>query len=1061
MRFGLLGSLEVREDTGALIDLGGPQPRVVVAALLVGGGQVVTSEALIDAIWGPQPPSSATGTLQSYISRLRRSLEPDRERRGAATTLVRDPQGYRLVVDPDRVDYRRFERLADEGRDALADGDPAAARALLLEAEQQWRGPALMDHRDLDFAQGLSARLEDRRLAAIGDRLAADLALGRHRAVVGELTELIAANPFQEDLRGHLALALYRSGRQAEALRSLDDARSTLRDELGVDLSRPLRELEAAILGHDRSLDLLDEARTATRAPTNGVAVPDLGDGGGPGLGSAAPEDRLIGREAELASLVAALDEAATTTRVVVVEGEPGVGKTRLVEELSAIAGRRGSTVLWGRAFEGGASPAFWPWLPPLRALAASLPPDAVLAPELAALLAPQGDGGPSTAAEPARFALFDALIAFLSERAARQPLVIVMDDLQWADVASLELLSALPGRMVDAPILLVVTVRELEVGRNDVVVDALAALTRASGSRRLALRGLTAAATAALVGQTLGEDVDPAIAEAVHARAEGNPFYVTELARLLDAGELGDDVPSGVRDVVRRRLALLPAATNTLLEVAAVIGRDVELELLTKASGGTLDECLDALDPALVHRLLVPVPDHPGTYRFAHALVREVVVDGISPLRRARLHLCVADAVEASEDTAEIVAEHLWEAVPVGVSRRAAAALEHAAHVAARRLAYASAQHLLERAVQLRHASGSEPEDLEAELTAVAMLVSVTGARDGYASLVGSPHLSRGRYLAERTGRMSELMNLLWAEWAGLDVSCRYQQADPIAAELLERAGTTDSPLAPALGHTAYGIRCWHRAAITESAHHLDEARRHSMEIPREVAGALLFDLDQIRISAPFSVYLHDLVGDLDDPEREFDEVVAWIPGDSYWELLVMNFAASGALSTGDLDRAIRSANRGISVDPEGMSAFWSTAQRAYLGAALALQGHLDDGIAQLDAAWRDYTAIGLRTNGVTLLASRGQALAQAGRLDEAAASLSDARQELADYQEEYAHPTLLLAEAVLEHARGEGPEVVRTTLRRGADLAVAHGSHAIAARVHRTAEELGVEVR
>lgn len=692
MRFGLLGSLSVLDDAGRPLDLGGNQSRTVLAVLLAAAGRVVTAEALVDILWGEDPPASAPGTLQSYISRLRRELE----RGGVARILLWEPPGYRLAADAGDVDFRRFEALADEGRTLLAGGSPAEARDVLAAAEGLWRGPALVEYRDREFAQGLVARLEDRRMAAIEDRIRAELALGRHAAVVGELAELVNAHPLQEGFRGLLALALYRSGRQSEALRALSDARDTLRDELGVDLGRPLRDLESAILAHDRSLDAPAPASHATPAPAPAA---------GPAPPAAPRTDRLVGRDAELARLLEALDEASTCLRVALIEGEPGIGKTRLAEEVGAEATRRGAIVLWGRSFEGGAAPALWPWLPPLRALAAALPAPAQLAPELAALLSPAAvPGGGATAVQVARFALVEAVADLLARSAAARPVVLVLDDIQWADVESLELLTSMVGRLADARLLIIVTVRELEVGRNDIVVATLAALTRSTGARRLPLRGLASEATDALVAQTAG-DLDPVAAASIHARAEGNPFFTTELARLLASGQglPGADVPSGVRDVVRRRLSLLPEPTVDLLRVAAVIGRDVDLGLLALAAGRELDDCLDDLEPAILHRLLVAAPDQPGMHRFAHALVREVVVDDISSLRRARLHLRVADALDDSDDNAEILAEHLWQAVPIGVSARAAAALERAARVAVRRLAYTTAQDLLDRAVQLR----------------------------------------------------------------------------------------------------------------------------------------------------------------------------------------------------------------------------------------------------------------------------------------------------------------------------------------------------------------------
>ncbi|MDQ4069944.1 MAG: winged helix-turn-helix domain-containing protein, partial [Actinomycetota bacterium] len=326
IRYRLLGPLEVVDDDGHRVDVGGRQPRTLLAVLLVAEGRRVTLDALVDAIWGEDPPASATGTVQSYVSRLRRRF-------GADQQLTWDEAGYRLDVSADQVDARRFDALAEEGRALLAAGRFEEARAVLREAEELWRGPALADFADFEFAMGPAARLEQRRLSATEDRLAADLALGRHAAVVGELAELVAAHPLREGLRMQLALALYRSGRQAEALRALADAARTLREELGIEPSRPLRDLESAILAHDPSLEL---------PPLAAAAPPATAAPAAPAAAAVYHAPSLVGRDQELSALLAALDESADDARFVVIEGEPGIGKTRLADELRTVALSRG-----------------------------------------------------------------------------------------------------------------------------------------------------------------------------------------------------------------------------------------------------------------------------------------------------------------------------------------------------------------------------------------------------------------------------------------------------------------------------------------------------------------------------------------------------------------------------------------------------------------------------------------------------------------------------------------------------------------------------------------------
>jgi DNA-binding SARP family transcriptional activator len=266
VEFRLLGNLEVLID-GAAVDVGGTQPRTVLAMLLVAGGRVVPAESIIEALWGQEPPDSAAGTLQSYVSRLRRALVPGGPRAEAARVLAWDPPGYKLAVGAQALDTRRFEALADQGRGLLLAGDPESARTLLDQALALWRGPALLEFSHLDFAWGFAAKLEERRLAATEDRVEADLRLGRHAQVVGELGELVAAHPLREQLRHHLALALYRSGRQAEALQAYSDARSILVGELGIEPSASLTELQLAILRQDASLvPVAEPLRVARRS---------------------------------------------------------------------------------------------------------------------------------------------------------------------------------------------------------------------------------------------------------------------------------------------------------------------------------------------------------------------------------------------------------------------------------------------------------------------------------------------------------------------------------------------------------------------------------------------------------------------------------------------------------------------------------------------------------------------------------------------------------------------------------------------------------------------------
>ncbi len=241
-QFSLLGPLSISSD-GVPLALGGQKRRALLAVLLLEANRVVSSDRLIDALWGEDPPETARNTIQVYVSQLRKLL-PE----GALETA---PPGYRLVVDPETVDLTQFVRLSNDGRTALAARDAATASDLLRAALGLWRGAALADLAWEPFAHAESVRLEELRLAAFEDRIEADLTLGRHGPLVAELERLVAEHPLRERFRAQLMLALYRSGRQADALAVYQRARKTLVDELGIEPSESLRQLERAILAQD------------------------------------------------------------------------------------------------------------------------------------------------------------------------------------------------------------------------------------------------------------------------------------------------------------------------------------------------------------------------------------------------------------------------------------------------------------------------------------------------------------------------------------------------------------------------------------------------------------------------------------------------------------------------------------------------------------------------------------------------------------------------------------------------------------------------------------------
>src|SRR5437762_7512132 len=262
MDFRILGPLEVLSDERVL-DVGGGKQRSVLALLLLHANEVVSSDRLIDELWPEEPPPTAPKIVQVHVSRLRKALDGT----GDGILLTRGP-GYELRIAPGQLDAERFQHLLDEGRAALAADNPGAAAQTLRDALGLWRGPPLADFTYDSFAQQEIARLDELRLAAIEERIEADLSLGRHDAVVQELEQLVARHPLRERLRGPLMLALYRSGRQTEALEAYNRGRVQLVEQLGLDPGRALQKLERQILVQDPALD------GAARAPASAPAPP-------------------------------------------------------------------------------------------------------------------------------------------------------------------------------------------------------------------------------------------------------------------------------------------------------------------------------------------------------------------------------------------------------------------------------------------------------------------------------------------------------------------------------------------------------------------------------------------------------------------------------------------------------------------------------------------------------------------------------------------------------------------------------------------------------------------
>lgn len=378
----------------------------------------------------------------------------------------------------------------------------------------------------------------------------------------------------------------------------------------------------------------------------------------------------FVGRLDEVAQLHAAYEDAAAGRgRLLMLVGEPGIGKTRLTEEAATYAGLRGGRVVAGSCFEGDVAPAYWPWVQVVRQYLAGTSPDQARAAlgqgagEIAQIvseireLIPDLKPPPELEPDEMRFRLFDAMASFIARASSEHPLVIILDDLHWSDTPSLMLLEFVVRQVRSSNVLLIATYRDVEIGRGHALSASLGVVLRESHVSRVVLRGLDEATVADFLERTAGRPVPATLTQAVFRETEGNPFFVNETARLLiDEGRIDDKslksgawdlaVPQSVREVIGRRLDRLSGELNELLTLASVIGREFEVEVLAHVSDRTADEIVDSLEEGVKAQVIEEDRGGPSTFRFSHALIKETLLDEPTTIRRIRIHGRVADAI-------------------------------------------------------------------------------------------------------------------------------------------------------------------------------------------------------------------------------------------------------------------------------------------------------------------------------------------------------------------------------------------------------------------------------
>jgi DNA-binding SARP family transcriptional activator len=779
-----LGAVSVSLDGEPLEGFASPRLQRLVAHLTVVPDVAVSRSQLAFALWPDSAEGQARTNLRKLLHELRQAL-PDADR-----YVDMSGQTIRWRLDaPADVDVVAFTQAIEH------DDHAAAARAyrgdLLPGCYDDWT----LSERDRLHAQAIEAL---RRLATDATKSGDDL------SALEYAQQLLRLDPLCEEAYRWSMHAHARRGDRAEALRAYHRCVEVLERELAVEPDPATRELYSAQLVGTGT----PTADGPTPAPTAGTAP-------------------LVGRRTERARTQQIWRSAAAgRAHVLLVSGEPGIGKSRLVDELAREVAAEGNAVARTRAYEAGGRLPWGPVIDWLRSEA--LRPnvdrlDAVWLVELSRLLPEVRSNRPDLPAVPGirddrRFQLFDSIAQVVL--AQPSPLLLVIDDLQWADADTLESIGFLIRRAPGMPLLIAATVRSEEIEPGGALETLTSALGRDEALTELALESLDTRATTELAAHLTGTALDQDAGEQFWKETEGNPLFVVEAARAGLAG--GDEhafLTPTVQAVIRARLAGLTHQAHELVEVAATIGRGFTVEALAAAARVQEDDLVDALDDLWRRRI---IREQGSGYDFTHDKLREVAHAGISPARRRRLHRIVAEVLTATHAadlgpvSADLAAHYEQAGLvtdAIEAYRRAAA---HAMVVFSLDDAIASIHRALALLEQLP--GGADRDATELDLRIALGVPQVV--REGYGALSSQESYERSRVLCRRLGRPVDPPILRGLGLASL-VQCRFDRATGFGKELLEQ-GPAD-PIAAVEGHYLIGVSEFWRANLTESRRHLE----------------------------------------------------------------------------------------------------------------------------------------------------------------------------------------------------------------------------------------------
>jgi DNA-binding SARP family transcriptional activator len=841
-RIALCGELRVEVAGRDLTDvLPGGQGRALFVVLVLQRDRFTSRHELIDALWPTNPPSSPMACLSSVLARVRHAAGHD---------LITGRAQLQLRLDPDsEVDVETAMAAAPAAERCLQAGDPAAAMALADDALEICRRPLLpgFDASWVDAARRELAGLEP---ALLELQTRARLAVGGAELPGAERTASALAEryPYRESGHALLMEAQARRGNVAEAMQTYQRLRELLREELGTFPSQSVVELHDQLLRHGAPI----APAAPVAAPPDGAVELPL-----PALAVVDADRSFVGRHETLELLATTWEKTvAGCLQLAVLVGEQGVGKTQLAAHFARDLHARGALVLHGRCDEEAIVP-YQPFVEALRPVVrqGDLAGEAQLADALRMLgrLIPEvggaradgreDDAGPD-ADEMGRFLLFDAFCRVFGHLSADRPMLLVLDDLHWADQATLKLLRHTVRDLQTSRVMVLGAARDEEFARDSALAGLLADLRREHPLVRTRVEGFDAHAADDLVASRLRSPQTPAFVRALHAQTGGNPFFMDEVLRSVqESGCLGDDgraleyalegmgVPEGVEEVIARRLARMSARAREALMVAAVVGTRFELEVVREVLAEPDEAVMTALEESIDAGLVVEQPARIDCFAFSHAILRDAVYTRPSTSRRARLHQRVGEVLVPrladGRCSAAEIEHHLLLAGPLAAPQQAAGYAVRAGGDAARALAWEEAELHYRRALETWHELDEDREAWRCDvLLALARVQSRGGAsRASRATALEAAKSARARGAYEQLAR------------AALGLGERYWEANvadrtygKLLTEALQSLGEGDSPLrARVLARLAENLHfsAEQRRGVGLSAEAVDMARR------------------------------------------------------------------------------------------------------------------------------------------------------------------------------------------------------------------------------------------